>query len=264
MSRTALLGFGLLLALCGCSGSSRGLIQKLTPPSGSTNVDSTIAPVLGGGEGVQIDAADRKVVLYDVTAGARQTVAGDVEITGNQLTYHPRDPLAAQHDFELTVERGALSSGGSLDEVDSSESPEEPIQWPYRWALSTSPLPRVRAGYFDAHQGKGRVTVRFSQAMDLVATSGEIKVVDYDGKQVPAAAAVWPDTSTAQLDLQQALDPAQPYRLEVSPRALGQNGLQLNSDRNAIGGQASDTFSAAFTGSQPIILSRQRAAPATP
>ncbi len=249
------------LATCpGCGSSTRPIIARLTPLSGSTNQYPDVTPVLVAGSGVSIEPDGRRVVLYDVTAGARMTVAASIEVAGSQLTYKPREPLPADHDFELVVERGALIGEG-LDEVDDSERPDEPIVWPFRWGFSTSPRPRVRAAYFDRKQGSGRVTVRFSQPMDPAATGNQIQIVDIFGKALPVAGVVWPDSASAQIDLSQPLDPAEPYRLEVGAQALAENGLRLNCDGDAVDGETDDSFSAAFTGSQPIIHSRQRPAP---
>jgi len=249
ISRALILG---LLAVAGCGSSSRTLVTGATPLNGSTAMDLTTTPGLVLGDGATIDAGDRRVVLYDVTAGARKTIAGQVEVAGSSLVYHPTDALPADHELELTVERAAL--GGGLDERDASERPEEPIAWPLRLAFSTANRPRVRAAYLDRTHGSGRVSIHFSQAMSQASTSPELSVVDLTGKPWPASPPIWADDRTAHLDLKQALDPATPYRLQVGAGALSTTGVALDGNRD---GRPGDAFSAAFSGSQAIILSRQ-------
>jgi hypothetical protein len=117
----------------------------------------------------------------------------------------------------------------------------------------------VRAAYLDPAEHLGRVTVRFSRPMDPVATASEILLTDYQGEALQTDPVVWPDNTTAQIDLRLPLEPAQPYRLHVGAEAVGTNGFRLDSDGDEQDGEPEDAFSAAFTGSQRIILSRHGA-----
>jgi len=252
-----------LLALgwaAGCSSGPEPILSRVTPLNGSTAVDPSTLPVLEVPDRATLDASNRKVVLYDVTSGAHLTVSGAVEIMGGILTYHPQDPLAANHAFRLEVDRAAIS-GKELNELDGSEAPEEPLTWPYRLWFSTKSCPRVRSAYLESDVSPPRVVIHFSQPMDPVATGKAIQVLDLTQKPVAAKPVVWRDSSTAQLDLTQALDPATPYSLRVGADAVSDDAIRLDGNDDGAPCGPADDFSVAFTGSQSVIRSRLPKAP---
>jgi len=92
--------------------------------------------------------------------------------------------------------------------------------------------------------------------MDHIVTSGEIAVIDLAQKELPLAAAIWPDSRTAHVDLKQHLDAATPYTLRVGPNAVSESNVPLDGNDDGKPGGADDAFTAAFTGSQTVIVSR--------
>ncbi len=256
ITRMTRIALGLALFLTGCGSDPRPLLQGLFPLNGSTLVDLAAAPRLELAESAAVDAASRKLVLYDVTAGARKTVSAVIEVAGTALTYRPNQPLPADHSFELELARDAVSGSG-LDELDASEAPAEPVVWPYRLWFSTASRPRVRAAYLEP--SLPRVTILFSQPMDAAATSKQIEVVDLAQKVWPAKPVSWDDGNRrARLELGAPLDAATPYTLRVGAGAVAENTTPLDGNDDGKAGGPEDSFSAPFTGSQTVILSRQR------
>lgn len=246
----------LLLVLASCGEEAQPLLRQVFPANGTTLVDLASAPRLELAESASIDASSRKLVLYDVTAGARKTVSAVIELAGTTLTYRPNAPLPADHSFELTLDR-TLASGAGLDEVDASEWPDEPIAWPFRLWFSTASRPRVRAAYLEP-EGP-RITIYFSQPMDPALTSKQIEVLDLAQKSWPTRAVSWDDGNRrARVELGAPLDAATPYTLRVGAGAAAENTTPLDGNDDGVAGGAEDSFSAAFTGSQVVILSRQR------
>lgn len=247
----------LLMGLCvaaGCGSDSKPMIERVVPLNGSTAVDLSMVLEIVVATGSSIEAENRKVVLYDVTAGAQKTIAANVEIYGPQIKYEPAELLAQDHDYELVMEQG-FTSGDGVDEVDASEWPDEPIRWPLKLRFSTAQRPRVRGAYLENAASAQRIFVLFSQAMDPVASSNEVEVLDLSGNVIPASAPVWVDPQKLRLDLQQQLDPAAPYTLKVKGGARSETNIKLDGNDDGVVGQ-DDDFSASFTGSQLIIRSR--------
>ncbi len=238
----------------GCGDESKPMIEQMSPLNGSTAVDVSMVLEVLVASGGSIEAENRKVVLYDVTAGAQITVAANVEIYGPQLQYEPQDLLAQDHDYELVMEQGFVNGDG-VDEVDASEWPDEPISWPLKLRFSTAQRPRVRGAYLENAASAQRIFVLFSQAMDPVASSNEVEVLDLAGNVISAQQPVWVDARKLRLDLLQFLDPAAPYTLKVKSGARSETNIQLDGNDNGVL-DAEDDFSASFTGSQLIIRSR--------
>jgi hypothetical protein len=249
-------GLGALALVAACGSTSQPLLKRAQPLNGSTIVDLSLIPTVEVAANASVDAADRHLVLYDVTAGARKTVAATIEVTGTTLAYRPKEPLPASHDFELVLERAAVS-GEKIDEIDASEWPDEPIAWPYRLWFSTKSRPRVRAAYLEPQAQ--RITIYFSQPMDPVTSSPQIQVVDLAQKAWPANAPAWDSGNrVARLGLKAALDAATPYTLRVGSDATAENATRLDGNDDGVVGGTNDGWSAPFTGSQAVILSRQR------
>jgi hypothetical protein len=242
----------LLGSLAGCGGKVEPVIKRTLPLPGSTAVDTSIIPLIEVGAGGKIDGNERKIVLFDVTSGARLTVAAQIEIGGTILTYRPQQSLAPNHDFELVMEQGSIT-GEKLDEVDASESPAEPFSWPYRLWFSTKERPRVRSAYLEAGPA---VLVHFSQAMNPISTSSAIHVLDLTRKPVPQREIVWLDEQSIRLSLTPPLDVSLPYTLQVEQSAESARGTHLDGNDDGTPGGADDTFGAEFTGAQPVIFSR--------
>jgi hypothetical protein len=245
----------LLVALAACSAESRPAVLHVVPLNGSTAVETSVSPSIEVADGAALDLSDRQVVLYDVTAGARKTVPAVIEVLGRSLTYRPKDPLPADHDFELAMERSALV-GEPVDEVDASESPEEPIVWPYRVWFSAKSRPRVRAAYLDRAGGMQRITVHFSQAMDPVATEKVIEVCDLTDKVLAMNTPVWAGSRSVHFDVAPLLDPAMPYTLRIGRSARAEDNSALDGNDDGVPGGPEDDFGVSFTGSQPVIFSR--------
>lgn len=244
--------------LAGCGAETRALVQSASPKNGSSAVLVATKPTITFTAGVTLDARSRRVVLYDVTAGARLTVAGTVEVEGSVVTYSPKDLLAAGREFELEVQRGAASwaEGGDISERDGSESPEEDLLWPYRLRFSTQSRPRVRAAYLERDDETFRVVVHFSQAMNPLVTGPEISVLDMASAPVKGKVPLWSGSDMARMTLTSALDAASLYVLKVGRKSTATDGTLLDGDADGTCGEASDDYSVQFTGSQPVIRSR--------
>jgi hypothetical protein len=244
------------------------MIARVAPLNGVTAVDPGVTPEITFASGARIEADNRRVVLYDVTGGGQKTVEGEIEIYGEVLTYRPckLEPsvsppaclpvdLARDHDFELVIEAGVVQ-GESIDEVDGSEWPDEPIRWPFRLWFSTRDRPRVRGAYLESVEAGHRIYVLFSQPMDPITSAGEIEVLDLAEVALPAQNPIWIDAQTARVDMLSSLDPAIPYSLRVGPGARSSTNLLLDGNDNGEPGEPDDRFSASFTGSQLVIRSR--------
>jgi hypothetical protein len=231
------------------------MIAQASPLNGVTAVDVAVQPRVVVAQGASVVAKtgdkDYKVYLRDVTAGGAR-IEATLEIIGATVTYQPKAPLAADHVFELVFEQGAITGEG-LDELDGSESPSEPLTWPYRLWFSTKGQPRVRAAYLERRAGPPLITIDFSQPMEPVSTTQAIAVQDLAGKAIGSKEPVWVDAQTARVELTQALDVATPYRLVVAAGARSQTDIALDGNDD---GKPGDAFTGSFTGSQAIILSR--------
>jgi hypothetical protein len=238
----------------GCEAELQPVITQVAPLNRATGVEITTEPRILVGGGAEIDPTDRKVVLYDVTGGARMTVGGEVEVVGSTMTYLLKTALEAGHDYQLEILTGAVS-GGEIDRVDGSEWPAEPVSWPYHLRFSTGSRPRVRAAYLDTSNRK-TVHIYFSQSMNPMVTGPEIQVTDLGGKLMPAEETLWSSESSARLDLLDPLEPASIYTLKVSGKAVGTDGSPLDGDDDGKPGEPDDDFTVQFTGSQKVIRSR--------
>ena len=107
---TALAALPLVLALTlpACGEESMALVQQLRPLNGTTAVGINEKPLLKLRDRVIILAGNRRVVLYDVTKGAKTTVAGEISSEGALLIYGPKATLKSYHDFLLEVQKGAV------------------------------------------------------------------------------------------------------------------------------------------------------------
>ena len=140
----------LVLALGAC-GDPRALIQVTTPLNGTTLVDNSVKPVIEVTGSAGVDVMNRKVVLYEITGGAKLTVGGDVEADGPVISYFPTKTLKANAEYALEVKTNAIT-GDAFDKIDTAEGPvEESLAFPspvlYRLHFSTRSCPRVRAAY---------------------------------------------------------------------------------------------------------------------
>jgi hypothetical protein len=247
------LGLVAMAHLGACGLDTQPMIAKTAPLNGSTAIDVATHPTVEAARGASIDGQNRKIVLYDVTAGARKTVAAEIEIVGTTVTYKPAEPLPSDHSFELVFEQGSIT-GPALDELDGSEQPTEALSWPYRLWFSTSGRPRVRAAYLTVGVPQF-ITVCFSQPMEPLSTAQAIQVLDLGGTPIATKAPVWIDEQRLRVDVAQQLDLATPYRLRVSGEARSRTDQALDGNDDGTGG---DEFSRGFTGSQPVIFSRLR------
>ncbi len=246
------------LSLLGaCGPDFRPAIASINPLNGATVVDQTFKPELRLAESAEaaLEEGDRRLVLYDVTNGGRKTIAGSILIEDNRLTYEPNEPLGQDRLYELVLQREAVS-GEKLLDVDGSEWPEEPLVWPFRARFATFSLPRVRAVYLDDEHLLPRLMVRFSQRMDQVSTSDQFVLVDQLGNQLALSRPVWIDDSSVRLDIEAQLDPAGLYTLEIGAGTQAADGVGLDGDEDGTPGEAKDSFTIKFTGSEKIIRSR--------
>lgn len=243
-------------ALGGCSPDARPAVEKLTPLSGSTAVDVSTQPSVevAVAANLKITQASPGLLLFDVTAGGRKQLAGTIEVSGRTAKFMPKGGLSASRDYELVMQRASIV-GERLEDSDASEWPAETIVWPLRVRFSTRTAPRVRAVYLDDKA----LFVRFSQPMNQVVTAKQFKLVDQLKQAVKLAGPVlWvgDDSSSARLDLPEALDPAGLYTLTVSASARGADGAPLDGDGDGRLREKDDSFSVQFTGSQRVVLSR--------
>lgn len=248
----------LLLAwAAGCGFDFRPVIVSINPLNGATAVGGDFHPLfrLADGVSVELSAGDGRFVLQDVTAGQRRTIAGEIVIDDNELTYVPNEPLVAQHWFELVMQKEA-ASGEKLLDVDGSEWPEEPFVWPFRARFFTATAPQVRAAYLERVRGGSRLFVRFSQPMDQIVTSEQFQVLDQAGGSLPVGRPVWVDDSSVRIDIKQELEAAGLYSLHISGGAQATDGTRLDGDADGQPGEAKDALVLQFTGSEKIIRSR--------
>lgn len=244
---------GLLLLPSACS--RQPLVVETFPLSGASLVEPSVRPriVFASSATLNIQPAEaRNVVLYDVTHGGRITVEGEVTADGATMTYVPTEPLPDGHDFRLEVKSEAVS-GDSIDMVDVAEWPPEPVTWPLKLSFSTRSSPRVRATYLSE---KKRLTIRFSQSMNITATTKELHVAEISGDPLATDPPIWATNLDVYLDIQTPILPDSIYVLTVGRRSVAQNGAFFDGDGNATGGEPSGTWSVHFTGSQRIIQSR--------
>lgn len=241
---------------CGADNDTHPIVTSVTPPSRATRVDTAIQPEIQLAGGASVDPYDRKIVLYDVTGGARMTVAGNVAVEGTRVTYEPGAALVSGRDYRLVLEVGSVT-GDSLDQLDGAESPEEPLSWPYALSFRTGSRPRVRAAYLkDGSTSSPDVLVRFSQPMNPIVTGQQIQVLDQGGKPLKISTPIWLDTDSARVELDEELDPTGIYTLRVGHEAIGEDGILLDGDDDGTPGEKADDFTAQFTGSQKVIQSR--------
>ena len=263
MKTTSLLAITtLVLSLVAC-GDPRALIQETSPLNGSTLVDYTVKPVIEVTGAAGVDVLDRKVVLYEVTGGAKLTVGGDVEADGPTITYYPTKPLRSNAEYALEVKTNAIT-GDEFDKVDDSEGPvEETLAFPtpvlYRLYFSTRSCPRVRAAYHQIVNGRSRIIVRFSQKMSTSSTNKAIAIMDNTFKnQLTTSSPVFTgaDNRDLYVDLTKELDRSQLYILWVKKTATSADNTGLDGNANWKPGEKTDDFYMKFTGSQSVIYSR--------
>ena len=250
MARWILVPGALLVLSCG--GDHGPTIVRLDPLNRSTAVDTLVVPEVAAGPGASVSPRDRKIVLYDVTGGGRVTVLGNVEVEGTAIRYEPQAALNPDHEYELVLQPGSIQ-GERLDDVDASETPHELMSWPYRVAFSTGSSPRVRAAYLEAGRS---ILIRFSQPMNPSVTQEQVRVLGRDSRFVALQEPVWPDDRSLRLPLRSALDPLEIYTVVVGKLAVGADGILLDGDGDGRPGEPEDDFSARFTGSQTVIVSR--------
>jgi len=245
-----------LLSGCGADNNTHPIITEVTPPNRATRVDTAIQPEIRLAGGTAVDPYNRKIVLYEVTGGAKKTVAGNVSVEGTVVTYEAAGALAADRDYRLVLEVGSVT-GESLDQLDGAETPEEPLSWPYHLSFSTSSRPRIRGAYLEGGASSSpRVLILFSQPMNPIVTGKQIQVLDQGGKPLKIATPIWLDTDRARVELDEELDPTGIYTLTVGREAIGEDGILLDGDDDGTPGGSSDDFTAQFTGSQKVIRSR--------
>ncbi len=254
---------GITILMLGACGDPRALIQDVSPLNGSTAVDSTVKPVIEVTGSAGVDVLNRKVVLYEVTGGAKLTVGGEVEADGPTITYYPTKGLKANSEFALEVKNNAIT-GDEFDKLDASEEPvEESLAFPspvlYRLHFSTRSCPRVRAAYHQVVNNRSRIIVRFSQKMATSSTSKAIAVMDNTFKnKLTSSAAVFTgaDNSSLYVDLTKELDKSQVYVLWVKKSATSADNTGLDGNGNWKPGEKTDDFYMKFTGTQAVIFSR--------
>jgi hypothetical protein len=245
-----LLAVVLLLA---CGEELEPVISKVSPLNGATHVDVVLEPTVEAAGGSAVDPYERKIVLFDVTGGGRKTVPGTVAVEGTTITYEPQGALQDGHEYLLELLSGSITGSEDSDEVDGSESPHEPLSWPYRLGFRTGSRPRVRAAYL---QSGPSILVRFSQPMNAIITGNQIQVVDLGGKPLSLGTPIWVDTQSVRVDVEEDLDPVGLYTLKVGREATAEDGILLDGDNDGKAAEPDDDFSVQFTGSQQVILSR--------
>ena len=259
-SRSAL---ALAVLIWGCS-DPRGLVQNVSPLNGTTLVNDTVQPVIELTGSAGVDGQNRRVVLYEVTGGAKLSVGGEVVVEGPVITYEPNKPLKRQAEFSLEVLESAIT-GDEFDRVDATEGPvdevlnfKEPVL--YNLRFSTRSCPRVRAAYHQVKDdGTSRIIVRFTQKMSSAATSKSIAVVENTFKKtLPAHAPVFTSANNmdVHVDLKQALDKTQIYTLWINKTATSADNTGIDGNGNFKPGEANDHFYMKFTGAQSVIYSR--------
>ena len=252
----ALLALALALTLPACSEESAALVQQLRPLNGTTAIGINEKPLLKLRESVIILAGNRRVVLYDVTKGGKTTVAGEISSEGALLIYGPKATLKSDHDFLLEVQKSAVA-GEDYELRDASEEPEEPITWPMQFRFSTRSAPKVRAAYLEDVEGGQRLTLRFSQNMEPVATGQAVQILDgVTHKAIPLGAPVWASESTVYLRPSGKLDGTLLYTLKVAATARSADNTALDGDADGVAGEAKDHFCVGFSGIQKVIFSR--------
>ncbi|MFH1132195.1 MAG: Ig-like domain-containing protein [Pseudomonadota bacterium] len=237
-----LFGFGCL----NCGSDFQPTILRIDPLNGSTRAETTVKPTVEVAKGAAFDLieSERRVVLYDITGGAHQTIAAQILVEGKKITYEPNQDLLPNRDYELEIQQEAIV-GDKLSDVDGSEWPDEPFLWPFRLRFSTRSTPCVRAAYLDKAKQGDRIFIYFSQPMDPATTEGSFSLRTNTGGAVPMNKPLWVDTLTARLDLSNPLENNSIYMLQISHQATGL-------DKTAMAGD--DQIE--FTGSQRIIRSR--------
>lgn len=249
----------LLALLCpGCDTESPSIIQILNPVNGATAVSTTTTPLIRFYSKVGLDAGSRNIVLYNITGGAKKTVAGDLLIEGVVLTYKPKTNLGAKKDYMMEVQKAAIV-GDDFELSDSSEPVIEIFSWPYSYRFSTRSAPRVRAAYLQMVEQRPRVTVHFSQKMAPVATGAAVKLLDgVTHKEISLGAPAWQDDATVIVEpaVTEKLTSGQLYTLKVAVSARSADNTALDGDMDGNPGESKDDFCVGFTTLQQVIFSR--------
>lgn len=250
----------LLVMVCsvgaGCGADFRPTIASVIPLNGATAIGTDFQPVikLATDVDVVLEEGDRHLVLIDLT-DKKRTISGQILIEDEVLTYQPNEPLKPNSRYEIVIDQG-IASGDKLLDVDGSEWPEEPLTWPFRVQFATQSAPRVRAVYLDRSRAQPRLYVRFSQPMNQVDSDGMFSLVNDIGSALQLSRPIWVDNSSARLDIKAGLLPEELYTLTVDGSIQASDGTKLDGDADWIPGEAKDSFTAQFTGSEEIILSR--------
>jgi hypothetical protein len=259
MSSRLPLSFGsvfCLFAVVGCSADFRPVIASVNPLNGATAVGTDFQPVvtLASDVDVVLEEGDRHLVLIDLT-DQKRTISGQILIEDEVLTYQPNDALQPNHRYEIVVEQG-IASGDKLLDVDGSEWPEEPLTWPFRAQFATFSAPRVRAVYLDRDRARPRLYIRFSQPMNQATADDKFKVIDNLGNELTISRPIWVDASSARLDITAELALDKVYKIQVDGAIQANDGTKLDGDGDWVPGEAKDSFTTEFTGSEEIVLSR--------
>ncbi len=249
----------LTIFLCwGCHKEPMALVQVLNPLNGATNVKGTVKPLIRFRSLINLDAADRRIVLYDVTKGAKRTVGGSMFIEGSVLTYEPKAPFGAKKDYMLEVLEKAII-GDDYELTDGSEVPDESITWPYQYRFSTASAPRIRGIYLFMVDGTPHITIYFSQKMEPVATGQAIKLLDeVTHKELRLGAPLWLDENTVRIQPAaiEKMDSSQLYTIKVGGAARSADNTALDGDGDGTPGEKKDDFCTGFTTIQNVIFSR--------
>jgi len=252
----------LLLVVPGCGSDSNALIQYASPLPGSTAVPTDVVVEIQLHHDAELDENllsrknSRVIVLYDVTGGGKFTVGGTISAGIASFAYRPTAALRAGRTFALEMKRSAVLGSG-FDETDGVMWPDEPITWPYRLTFTTASAPRVRGAYLQESDGEQRVVVYFSQAMDMVASSGSVSVLDgVTRAPVKLGRPVWVSDTEVEVRPERPLAPASLYVLKVDTTATAADNTRFDGNANGKPGENTDAFCAQFTGSQEVIFSR--------
>ncbi len=253
-----------LWIICGCNAALKPKLEEVVPLNGTTMTDTALHPSVMFFDVDQLDLfpeTERKVVLYDLTLGAHQTVPGEVVVEGTRLQYRPDQALEPGHQFELEIQRTIMVieekiAGPEFEVLDATELPEETISWPLKLRFSTGSSPQVRSAYRLSAQGRTQIIVRFSQAMDILSTENALLLTDFSGKAIDVETMVWPNSTELQLALKDPLEEDSIYQLKIAGSARAGDGIFLDGDGDGIPGEKNDAVTLKFTGIQRIILSR--------
>ena len=258
--------FVFALGSLGCADGPRPLIEAIAPPAFSTALgpDPELSLRLAEGASWALEAGSDGLVLLDLS-DSRQAIplGGTLTQQGQSVRFVPKRALRVPGDFAWVLQREAIAGlcagppcvSETLRERDASEWPEEALSWPLWIPFSTRSAPRMRAIYL--RQGRW-LYLRFSQAMERVATEQAVSVLDGAGKTLPLLPGVWQDREGRNLRLELAapLEATGLYRLQLSDKARGAAGEGFDGDGDGVIDAGGESLRVRFTGSQTVALSR--------